>query len=70
MLTQWVLFFIGILVASVPFLEFPPSFDNAILVLAGLSVSFMAGRAIREWSRVAHRPPTLSEVETLKEKEL
>lgn len=69
MLTQWVLFFLGLLVAAVPFLELPPSFDNFILVVAGLSVSFIAGRAVREWSRTAHRVSIESEKEILKEKE-
>lgn len=71
MLTQWTLFFIGILVAAVPFLGLPPSFDNFILVLAGLSVSFIAGRAVREWSQTAHRQPATAaaETENLKEKE-
>lgn len=68
MLTQWTLFFIGILVAAVPFLGLPPSLDSFILVVAGLLVSFIAGRAMREWSRTAHRAPNESESEILKEK--
>ena len=51
MLAQWILFFLGIVVASVPFLQLPPAFDTTILLVAGLTVSFIAGRAVRDWSR-------------------
>ena len=57
MWSSWILIIIGIAVATLSFMGFPPLWDTIILLLLGLTVAAIGVREAKKWSLSVQEKP-------------
>lgn len=57
MWSSWILIIIGIWIATLSFMGFPPVWDTVMFVFLGLAVTVIGGREARRWSMSVQEQP-------------
>jgi hypothetical protein len=57
MWSSWILIIIGIWIASLSFMGFPPFWDTVMFVFLGLAVTVIGVREARRWSMSVQEQP-------------